>query len=315
MSSAPASPVSVASVQHLPRDQKLKKVISDLKFNAIKLDAPLKSKLRALIKSQLDVFDKCDSDVGTTDIVFNEIVTGDFHYLRQPARRVPYGDQRVSIEYEIEKLINSDIARPSTSPWASPIVMVKKKHKTWRMCVDYRRINKATKFYCLLLPRLDEALDAFAGFIVFSSLDLTMAYHQVPVAHSDVEQTAFITHVKLYQNVKMPFGLCNASSTFQRLISILLRGLISRICLAYLDYVIVFSRCFTQHLDDLSAVFTRILGANLKLKSLKCQLFRDEVLYLGHIINASGVSPDPVKLRVLFTWPVPATVRDVLSFL
>ena len=113
------------------------------------------------------------------------------------------------------------------------------------MCVDYRRINKATKFDCFLLLRLDEALDAFAGSTVFSSLDLTMAYHQVPVAPSDVEKTAFITHVELFEMVKMPFWLCNAPSTYQRLMSIVLRGLISRICLAYLDDVIVFSRGLT----------------------------------------------------------------------
>ena len=190
--------------------------------------------------------------------------------------------------------------------------MVKKKDGTWRMCVDYRRINKATKFDCIPLPRLDEALDAFACSTVFSSLDLAMAYHQVPVALSDVEKTAFITNVGLYEMVNMPFRLCNAPSTYQRLVSIVLRGLISRICL---DDVIVFALRFTQHLEDLRAVFTRILGAGLKLKPSKCHLFRDEVLYLGHIINASGVSLDSANLRVLSTWPVPATVRDVQSSL
>ena len=142
-----------------------------------------------------------------------------------------------------------------------------------------------------------------------------MAYHQEPVAPSDVDKTAFLTYVGLYEMVKMPFGLCNAPSTYQRLMSIVLRGLISRICLAYFDDELVFSRRVTKHLDDLRAVFIRILGAGLKLKPSKCQLFRDEELYLGHIINASGVSRDFSKLRVLSTWPVPATVRDVQSFL
>ena len=183
------------------------------------------------------------------------------------------------------------------------------------MCVDNRCINKATKFDSFPLPWLDEAVDAFVGFTVTSSLDLAMAYHKVSVAPSDVEKTAFITHVRLFEIVKMPFGLCNVPSTYQRLLWILLRGLISQICLAYLDDVNVFSRSLTQHLDDLRAVFTRILGVGLKLKLLKCHLFRDEFLYLGHIINSSGVSPDPAKLRVLSTWPVPATVCEIKSFL
>ena len=117
--------------------------------------------------------------------------------------------------------------------------MVKKKDGSWLMCVDYRRVNAATKFDCFPLPRLDEALDAVAKCSVFSSLDLAMAYHQVPVAPFDVEKTAFITHAGLFEMTKMPFVLCNAPSTYQRLMSIVLRGLMTRICLAYLDDVIV----------------------------------------------------------------------------
>ena len=192
--------------------------------------------------------------------------------------------------------------------------MVKKKDGAWRMCMDYRRVNAATKFDCFPLPRLDEALDAVAGCSVFSSLDLAMAYHQVTVAPADVKKPAFVTHAGLFQMTKMSFGLCNAPSIYQRLISIVLRGLITRICLAYLDDVIVYSRSNYQHLRDLRAVFERISTAGLKLKPSKCQLFKDEVLYLGHVVNAAGVSPDPAKLRVLSTWPVPETVRDVQSF-
>ena len=158
--------------------------------------------------------------------------------------------------------------------------MVKKKDGSWGMCVDYRRVNAATKFDCFPLPRLDEALDTVAGCSVFSSLDLAMAYHQVPVAPSDVEKTAFITHAGLFEMTKMPFGLCNAPSTYQRLMSIVLRGLMMRICLAYLDPVIVYSCHHSQHLRDLRAVFERLRVAGLKLKPSKCQLFRDEVLYL-----------------------------------
>ena len=183
------------------------------------------------------------------------------------------------------------------------------------MCVDYCRVNASTKFDCFPLPRLDDALDAVSGCSVFSSLDLAMTYHQLPVASSDVETTAFITHAGLFEMTKMPFGLCNAPSIYQRLMSIVLRGLMTRICLAYLDDVIVYSRYYFQHLRDLRAVFERFRVANLKLKFAICQLFRDEVLYLGHVVNAAGVSPDPAKLRVLSTWPVPETIRDVQSFL
>ena len=205
--------------------------------------------------------------------------------------------------------MDADIAHPSTSPWASPVVMVKKADGSWRMCVDYRRVNKASRFDCFPLPRLDEAIDAFAGAVVLSSLDLAMANHQVPVAPSDIEKTAFITHAGLYEMLKMPFGICNAPSAYQRLMSIVLRGLIARICLAYLDDVIVYSRRLSQHLDDLRAVFERLRVAGLKLKPSKCQLFRAKVFYLGHLINKSDIAPDPSKLHVLATWPIPETAR------
>ena len=193
--------------------------------------------------------------------------------------------------------------------------MVKKKDRTWRMCVDYRRINKTTKFDCLPFPRLDEALDDFASSTVSFSLDLVMAYHLVFVAFSGVRKTAFITHVGLYKMVKMPFGLCNASSTYQRLMLSVLQGLISRTWCAYLDYVIVFSRCLTIHLDNLCTVFTRILGAGLSSNRRNVNSFGTKCFYLGHIINASGVFPDPAELRVLVTCPIQTTVGDVQSFL
>ena len=201
------------------------------------------------------------------------------------------------------------------SPWASPVVMVRKKDGSWRMCVDYQRLNAATKFDCFPLPRLDEALDAFAGSKVFSSIDLAITYHQVPVKPSDVEKTAFVTHVGLFEMTKMPFGLCNAPSTYQRLMASTLQGLIGRICLAYLDDVIVFSKRRSEHVANLIVVFVRIRSAKLKLKPKKCSLFYDQVLYLGHVIDAAGVSPDPAKLKVLDKCSIPKTVRELQSFL
>ena len=153
------------------------------------------------------------------------------------------------------------------------------------------------------------------GATVFSSLDLPMAYHQVPVKPSDFEQTAFITNVGLYEMVKMSFGLCNAPSTYQRLMSGVLQGLITRICFAYLDDVIVFSKKRSIHISDLRSVHDRIRSAGIKLKPAKCSLFVDQVLYLGHLISAAGVSPDPAKHRVLVEWPRPSTVRVIKLFL
>ena len=175
---------------------------------------------------------------------------------------------REAVVNEIDKLTKAGIARPSTSFWASSVVMVRTKDGGWRMCVDYRLLNSVTKFDCFPLPRLDEALNAFAGATVFSSIDLAMAYHQVPVKLIDVEKTAFITHVGLFEMAKMLFGLCNAPSTYQRLMISILQVLIGRICLAYLDDVIIFSKRRADHVNNLRDVLDRICDAGLDRKSV-----------------------------------------------
>ena len=290
-------------------------MLHELKIDSLSDTAPHKQQLLSLVAKYLDIIAEYDSDVGTTNMTFHEKNTGGVPPLLQPVRRLPYAKIRAAVESEIDKLVSADIARVSTSPWASPVVMGRKKDGGWRMCVDYRRLNSVTKFDCFPLLRLDEALDAFAGAIVFSSLDLAMAYHQIPVKPLDVKKTAFITHVGLFEMQKMPFGLCNAPSTYQRFMAGVLKGLIGRICLAYLDYVIVFSKKRSEHAADLRAVFDRIRSAGLKLKPSKCSLFADQMLYLGHVISAACVSTDPSKLRVLADWQTPKTVRKMQSFL
>ena len=178
----------------------------ELKLEEIPLSAPHKAALLSLVTKLIDVFAESDSDVGTTDLVFHEIDTDECRPLRQPARRIPYGELRSAVKNKIDKLVNSGIARHSTSPWASPIVMVRKKDGGWIMCVDYRRLNAVTIFDCFPLPLYDEALDAFTCAVVFSSLDLTMAYHQMPVASMDVDKTAFVTHVSRYSNCPSVFA-------------------------------------------------------------------------------------------------------------
>ena len=278
---------TAATVSRSSRKEKLRKVLHELQIDGLPDATPHKQPLITLVTKFIDTFAENDADVGTTSLTFHEIDTADIRPLRQPVRRLPFSEIRAAVESEVDKLVSAGIARQSISPWASPVIMVRKKDGRWRMCVDYRRLNSVTKFDSFPLPRLGYALDAFAGATVFSNLDLAMAYHQVPVKPVDVEKTAFITHVGLYKMIKMLFGLCNAPSTNQRLISGVLQGLIGHICLAYLDDVIVFSKKRSNHIADLRAVLERIRSAGLKLKPAKCFLFNDQVLYLGHLISAA----------------------------
>lgn len=152
------------------------------------------------------------------------------------------------------------------------------------MYVDYRRLNSITKFDCLPLPPLDKAFDVFSGAMVFSSLDLAITYHQVPVKPSDVVKTAFIKHVRFCKMSKMPFVLCNALLTYQRLMAGVIHDLIGRICLAYLNDVIVVTKKRFDHTANFRAVLDQISPPGLKLKNVKCSLFCEQVRNVGHFI-------------------------------
>jgi len=165
------------------------------------------------------------------------------------------------------------------------------------------------------LPRIDETLDALSVAKVFSTLDLASGYWQVEMDAADREKKAFATRHVLFEFQVMPFGLCNAPGTFQRLMEFVLAGLQWQTCLVYLDDVIVYGRDFDEHLERLQEVFNRFCQAGLKLKPSKCFLLRPRVPYLGHVISAEGVSTDPAKIEAVKQWPVPSKVTDVRSFL
>lgn len=271
-------------------------------------------RLTGLLRRWTRVFAANEDDFGHTDAVLHPIPTGDAPPVRQRHRPVPptlYAELRSLLK----GMLDNGVVKESASPWASPVVLVKKKDGSWRFCVDYRKLNAVTHKDAFPLPRIEESLTHLKESAWYSTLDLASGYWQVEVDPRDREKTAFTTPVGLFQFERMPFGLCNAPATFQRLMQRCLGGQVNDFLLIYLDDIIVYSPCFDSHLQHLEEVFEKLYQHGLKLQPQKCRLFRREVKYLGHVVSKRGVATDPEKTAVVQDWAVPTTVTQLRSFL
>ena len=246
--------------------------------------------------------------------MYHRINTGDARPIHQPPRKLPSAKQ-AEVNILLEDTKSKGVIEKSDSLWSSPVVLVQKKDGSLRFCVDYQRLNDITKKDCFPLPRIDDTLDTLAGARWFSTLDLKSGYWQVVLHPEDKEKTAFSMGQRLWQFTVMPFRLCNAPTTFERLMESVLRGLTYDACLVYLDDVIVIGCTFQEQLGNLRKVLQRLREAHLKLNPVKCQLFRKEVRYLGHIVSPSGVITDPEKLEAVKNWPRPKDKHQLRSFL
>ena len=259
-----------------------------------------------------DVF-AVDDEHGEVKGVEHQIVTGDSQPIRQVPRRVPFA-LRGEISRMVHEMLDANVIEESASPWASPVVLVRKKDGTLRFCVDYRRLNAVTRKDTFPLPRIDDLLDQLHGKKVFSTLDAKRGYWQIKVHDDSKSKTAFVTFDGLYEFRVMPFGLCNAPSTFQRLMQKILSGM-SEFCTAYIDDILVFSDSVEEHIEHLKRVFRRLRECGLKLHPRKCSLGRPSVPYLGHVVSEEGIFPDPGKLAAVKCFPTPTDVRALREFL
>ena len=278
------------------------------------VDESQQQRLRATLSHYADCFMSPDSPPGKTGVVEHEIHTGANPPIRQRVRRVPFAQHDI-IEQELDKMLDAGVIEPSTSPWASPVVLVTKKDGSTRFCVDFRRLNNITVKDSYPLPNIEDTFNAMSGANYFCALDLASGYWQIPMAEDDRPKTAFITRRGLFQFRVMPFGLCNAPATFERLMEAILRGLLWERCMVYIDDIIVFGRSYDETLANLQTVLERIQSSNLKLKPSKCELFKQELLYLGFLIDGKGVRPDPAKVQAVRDWYPPCNLADVRSFL
>ena len=234
-----------------------------------------RARLEELLEEFEDIVAKDSSDLGRTDKVYHRIPTGDAAPIKQAPRRVPF-HQREELERNLKDMLDNGIIERSTSPWSSPIVMVRKKDGGTRICADYRRLNDVTRKDAYPLPRVDSTLDALGGAKYFSTIDLASGYWQVEVDPRDRQKTAFVIPQGLFEYRVMSFGLTGAPGTFQRLMESVLGGLQWTTCLVYLDDIIIFSSTFEEHQSRLREVFARLREAGFETETAEMQTVAQE---------------------------------------
>lgn len=227
--------------------------------------------------------------------------------------------QKIEINKKLVKMLDEGIIKESNSPWNSPAILVEKKsesgEKKWRLVIDFRKLNDISKGDSFPIPNINEILDQLGGAKYFSTLDLASGYHQLLMAEEDREKTAFSTDSNHYEWIRMPMGLKNSGRTFQRLMNMVLSGLIGEDCFVYLDDIVVYGKNLLDHNEKMSRVLERLKHFNLKLQPEKCKFLRKEVIYLGHLITGNGIKPDPAKISCVENYPKLKTGKDVKSFL
>lgn len=271
--------------------------------------------LAAVLTRNHKAFAKDSKDYGRVTEQYScmhSIDTGD----APPTVQKPYRHSRFEEDFLkslVGELQQAGLIRPSTSPWMSPVVLVKKKDGSLRMCIDFRRLNADTKRDPYPLPRIDALTDRMQGCSFFSNIDVLSAFWNVPMTEADMEKTGFTTAFGNFEWTRMPFGLINASSTFQRLMDKVTSGL--KDAAAYIDDVFVFSNSWESHLEALDGTLGRLIEAGLKCKLSKCSFAGDSVKCLGQVVSKDGITIDEDKLQAIRDLPRPMDATGVRSFI
>jgi hypothetical protein len=280
-----------------------------------------------------------DSDTNTSDVPsleellqeFSDVLSGlpeglpptragDHHIRFEPGTTPPAsriyplsGAQLVELRAQLQELLEKGFVRPSTSPYGAPSLFVPKKGG-WRMCIDYRALNKITVRNQHPLPRIDEMFEQLHGSCVFSKLDLASDYHRIRMHEDSIEETAFKTRYGHYEYVVMPFGLTNAPATFQSVMNSILAPFLDIFVLVYLDDILIYSKSMDEQVEHLKSVLAALREHKFYCKRSKCQFRSEHVEYLGHLLTPQGIMVDPRKVAAIRDWPDPTNVSQLRGF-
>ena len=302
----------------LPRNQqeKLDRVMAQLHIEKKLLTPKQYERIKNLIRDKLPAFATQPSEMGATDIIEHDIeVDPKEKPIAQKNRRLPFAVKE-EITKKIQELLEQGIIQPSDSDWCSPIVPVRKKNGEIRMCIDYRQLNKVTKKDNSPLSILNDLIDqaGMKGNKVFSGFDLMSGYHQVRMTPRARRLSAFVSHMGMFEWVRMPFGLCNAPATFSNLMRKVLATLQSNAVFAYLDDVLIASPDVDHHIKDMENLLDRFIDVGLTIQPKKSFLFHDQLTFLGFVVSKDGVKADPAKLEAITKFPKPDTIKKLKGF-
>lgn len=283
------------------------------------LNTEEKSELQRLITKYENAFYHPGDDLTFTNEIKHKIETGDHGPVYTKSYRYP-AIHTEEVDRQMNEMLEQGIIKHSSSPYNSPIWVVPKKedkvgNKEWRIVIDYRKLNAITEDDRYPIPVIDDILDKLGRANYFTTLDLTKGFYQIEVDPKDREKTAFSTTNGHYEFIRMPFGLKNAPATFQRMMNNVLREHINRICVVYMDDILVFSTSLQEHMENLGKVLKTLEVANLKVSLNKSDFLKKETEFLGHVVTNNGIKPNPNKIRCIKEFPIPKDVKEIQSFL
>ncbi|KAL0561626.1 hypothetical protein IC582_002066 [Cucumis melo] len=242
-----------------------------------------------------------------------ELEPGTVPISRAPYRMAPA--ELKELKVQLQELLDKGFIRPSVSPWGAPVLFVKKKDGSMRLCIDYRELNKVTVKNRYPLPRIDDLFDQLQGATVFSKIDLRSGYHQLRIKDGDVPKTAFRSRYGHYEFIVMSFGLTNAPAVFMDLMNRVFREFLDTFVIVFIDDILIYSKTEAEHEEHLRKVLQTLRDNKLYAKFSKCEFWLKQVSFLGHVVSKAGVSVDPAKIEAVTGWTRPSTVSEVRSFL
>ncbi|XP_063941268.1 uncharacterized protein LOC135149473 [Daucus carota subsp. sativus] len=231
----------------------------------------------------------------------------------QPISKAPYRMAPLELQElkeQLQELLDKGFIRPSVSPWGAPVLFMKKKDGSMRLCIDYRELNRITVKNRYPLPRIDDLFDQLQGAKYFSKIDLRSGYHQLRVKASDIPKTAFRTRYGHYEFLVMSFGLTNTPAVFMDLMNRVFKDFLDKFVIVFIDDILVYSKTKEEHEEHLRLVLETLREHKLYAKYKKCEFWLDQVAFLGHIVSVDGIKVDPGKVEAITNWPKPSTVTE-----